>query len=89
MTCRTMGAWTCGFLAGSALGLAAGVLAAPQSGKRTRRMIRRKAEEAEDGIAGAAEEAVDRGREIVDHGKRLVDETVREFSAGVKSAIVR
>jgi len=89
MTYRTVGVWTCGFLTGSALGLAAGMLTAPQSGKRTRRMIRRKAEEVEDGVAEAAEEALDRGREIVDHGKRYVDETVREFSEGVKSAVLR
>lgn len=89
MTYRSMGLWACGFLAGSALGLAAGMLTAPQSGKRTRRMIRRRAEEMEDGIAEATEEAVDRGRQMVDHGKRFVDQTVREFSAGVKSAIAR
>lgn len=79
MTYREAGLWGCGFLAGSALGLAAGILTAPQSGKRTRRMIRRKAEETEDRIAEAAEKAVDRGREMIDEGKRLVDETVREI----------
>ena len=79
MTYREVGLWGCGFLAGSAVGLAAGVLTAPQSGKRTRRMIQRKAEEAEDRIAEAAEKAVDRGREMIDEGKRRVDETIREI----------
>jgi len=79
----------CGFLAGATLGLAAGVLTAPQSGKRTRRMIRRKAEETEDRIAVAAEEAVDRGRERMDQGKRLIDETVQEISDGLKATLSR
>lgn len=85
MTNRSMGVWTCGFF----VGLGAGMLTAPQSGKRTRSMLRGKAEEVEAGITEAAGEAADRGRQMADHGKRLVDETVREFSTGVKSAVNR
>ena len=87
MTNKPVGIWTCGFLAGSVVGLAAGMLSAPRSGKRTRRMIQRRAEEAEDHIAEAAEEAVDRGREMIDRGQRMVDGTIRDMSSKVKAAV--
>ena len=87
MTYKSVAVWTCGFLAGSTLGLAAGMLTAPRSGRRTRRLIRRQAEEAEDRIAEAAEEAVDRGRELFDEGQRMVDDTVRGISDKVKASV--
>jgi len=87
MTSRPTTLWTCGFLTGAAFGLATGVLAAPRSGKRTRRLIRRQAEEAEDRVAEATEQALDRGREVIDHSRRYVDETVRGLSDKVRSAV--
>jgi len=83
MTYRGVGVWACGFLAGSAVGWVAGVLTAPQSGARTRRMIQRKAGETQDRITGAADEVLDRGREVIDHGRRFVDEAVHEMKTAV------
>ena len=62
------------FLAGAAIGAAIATLYAPQSGRETRRFIRRKAEEGRETLADAGKEIVDRGRDYYDKGRKLAEE---------------
>ena len=48
-----------GFLAGAALGVAAGILMAPESGKRTRRKIADKSKEMSDQLADSVSRTMD------------------------------
>ncbi len=65
------------FLVGAAVGAGIALLVAPQSGKQTRRLLRRQYEDAADYVAGQADAARERGREIVEGAKEKVAE-VRE-----------
>ena len=65
------------FLVGAAVGAGIALLVAPQSGHQTRRMLRRQYEDAADYVAGQADAARERGREIVEDAKEKVAE-VRE-----------
>jgi gas vesicle protein len=61
------------FLVGASIGAGIALLYAPQSGKETRKMIRRKAEDTKDSLVEAGEHfkdaLVEKGEEIVDAGK--------------------
>ena len=65
------------FLVGAAVGAGIALLVAPQSGKQTRRMLRRQYEDASETIAEKAGTIRERGSEIVEEAKERVAE-VRE-----------
>ena len=65
------------FLVGAAVGAGIALLATPQSGKQTRRMLRRQYEDAAEAIAEKAGTIRERGSEIVEEAKERVAE-VRE-----------
>jgi gas vesicle protein len=62
------------FLVGFAFGAGAALLAAPQSGKKTRRMMSRKAEDARETLEEIGEELVERGREMIERGRSAAEE---------------
>ncbi len=62
------------FLAGMTIGAGAALLFAPQSGRVTRRMIRRRTQSGRDAIAEKSRGAIDYGRSLYEKGKELVDE---------------
>ncbi|MCL4783675.1 MAG: YtxH domain-containing protein [Bryobacterales bacterium] len=62
------------FLAGMTIGAGAALLFAPQSGRVTRRMIRRRTQYGRDVIAERGRGAVEYGRSLYEKGKELVDE---------------
>jgi len=64
------------FLVGFAFGAGVALLAAPQSGKRTRRDIARRAEDAQDYLDEVGQELIDRGRELVDRGRNVAEEKI-------------
>ena len=74
------------FLAGAALGAAAALLLAPQSGSETRDIIRRRALEGRDRLKESGREAYGRGRELYDRGKGLADEAAERFEKGKEAA---
>lgn len=65
------------FLVGAAVGAGIALLVAPQSGRQTRRLLRRQYEDAADYVAVKADAARERGREFVEDAKEKVAE-VRE-----------
>ena len=64
-------------LIGLGVGSLTALLLAPQSGQKTRRMLRRRAEEAYDAFSDRADEWVERGTEIAGRARDFA-ETARE-----------
>ena len=73
-------------LTGFAVGAAVTLLLAPQSGKRTRRELRRKAEDAQDYLEEIGEDLIAKGRELVERGREAADSTVKDLTEKVKEA---
>lgn len=74
------------FLAGAAAGAAAALLFAPQSGRKTRRYLCRKAGEGREALAEAGEEILNRSREFVERGRQLAGEAGDLLERGRKLA---
>jgi gas vesicle protein len=68
------GAVITAFLVGAAFGSAVSLLLAPQSGERTRKLLRRKAEDSLDRLTDATEDLAERGRELYDRGKEYASQ---------------
>jgi len=62
------------FLAGAALGAAIALLYAPQTGRETRKSIRKTTEHGREAVADAGKEILDRGREYYDKGRKIAGE---------------
>jgi gas vesicle protein len=72
------------FLAGAALGAGVALLYAPKSGRDTRRLISRKAEESKEAIAETGKEVYERGKDIYEKGRKVADEAAELFERGRK-----
>ncbi len=70
------------FAAGLGVGTAIGLMAAPQSGAETRRMIGARAGEASEYLAANSREYLDRGRDLYERGKQLAEEASQMFDEG-------
>ena len=75
------------FLAGVAVGAAVALLSAPQSGSRTRRQIRRKAEDIQACLEEIGEDLVEKGRELIERGRETAGETLGGIGKKVKEAV--
>jgi gas vesicle protein len=73
------------FFVGAAVGAAAALLLAPQTGEETRKALRRKAEEGRDVVSKSGKDVLERGRELFDKGKELADEAAEVFEKGKKA----
>lgn len=73
------------FLTGAAIGAAIALLYAPQSGKDTRRYLRKKTEAGREAIADAGKEVLERGREYYEKGRQLVEEAGELLEKGRKA----
>ena len=60
------------FLAGAGLGAVVVLLFAPKTGKQTRKLITKKAEEGRDYVASKGREFREQAEEVVEKGKELV-----------------
>ena len=76
---------SCSFLFGAAAGAAVSLLFAPQSGWRTRRLVRRKTEEGVDYLIGQGEELADKSREVYDRGKEWANDGARRVERKLKA----
>jgi gas vesicle protein len=72
------------FLAGAAVGAAAALLYAPQSGRDTRRYIRKKADEGREALADAGKGVLERGREVYEKGREIAEEAGEMLERGRK-----
>jgi gas vesicle protein len=72
------------FVAGAVAGMATALLLAPQSGKRTRRLIADKTQQGRDAVTDTSKEVVDRGKDMVEKGRQLVEDAVDLFERGRK-----
>jgi gas vesicle protein len=70
------------FLTGAALGASVALLLAPQPGKETREMVKRRALDGREAIARGGREALDRGRDLYEKGKELADEAGSALERG-------
>jgi gas vesicle protein len=62
------------FLTGAALGASVALLLAPQPGKETRELVKRRALDGREALARGGRDALDRGRDLYEKGKGLADE---------------
>ena len=70
------------FLTGAALGAAVALLYAPQSGRDTRRIIRKKTREGREYVTEAGRDLADKGRELYEKGLRVADEAADLIERG-------
>jgi gas vesicle protein len=69
------------FLLGAAIGAAAALLAAPESGARTRRKLVRKGEEVSDYLIEAGKELVEKCEDLYTCSEELVGNATHDLSA--------
>ena len=69
-------------LAGAIVGASVALLYAPQSGRKTRRLIADKAQQGKDAIVEAGQDIADAGHDVLNLGRKLVSETSDLFERG-------
>jgi gas vesicle protein len=72
------------FLTGAATGAAIALLYAPQSGRQSRKFIRRRTEDGRETLAETGKDILDRGREYYDRGRKIAEEAGELFERGRK-----
>jgi gas vesicle protein len=70
------------FLAGAALGSTIALLYAPQSGRDTRRIIKKKTREGREALADSGRDLVDKSRDLYEKGRRVADDAAELFERG-------
>jgi gas vesicle protein len=68
------------FLLGTAIGAAVALLLAPDSGARTRRILRRKGQDAADYVVDAGKELAERCEDLYKRSGELADDAAHELS---------
>ena len=74
------------FLAGVAVGAAAGLLLAPATGRETRRLISQKTSEGKDYLVETGRDIYSKSKDIYERGKDLADDAAELFDRGRKLA---
>jgi gas vesicle protein len=72
------------FLTGAAIGAAIALLYAPQSGRDTRKIIRKKADEGKEALSDAGKDLLDRGRDYYEKGRKIAEEAGELLDRGRK-----
>ncbi|MES2875912.1 MAG: YtxH domain-containing protein [Patescibacteria group bacterium] len=73
-----------GAIIGAAVGIAAGVLTAPKSGKETRDDLKRKATEAKDKAATTRDDLVFKAEEVADDVRVKATETIETVKSSLR-----
>jgi len=72
------------FLAGAAIGATVALLYAPQSGRDTRRIIKKKTRQSREALAETSRDLMDKGRDLYEKGLRVADEAAEMIERGRK-----
>jgi gas vesicle protein len=72
------------FVAGAVVGMTAAILLAPQSGKKTRKIISDKTQQGKEAVTDTSKEVYDRSKEMIDKGRQLVEDAADLFDRGRK-----
>jgi gas vesicle protein len=70
------------FVAGAAVGASIALLYAPQSGRDTRRIIKKKTREGREALVDNSRDLMDKGRELYEKGRRVADDAAEMFERG-------
>ncbi len=70
------------FVAGTVIGAAVAVLYAPKSGKDTRDMIGKKADEGQEAIADSGKELIEKSKDLYERGRQIAEEAAELFEKG-------
>jgi gas vesicle protein len=72
------------FLAGAAIGAAAGILFAPKSGRDTRKLVGRTTQDSVEAMEKSGREMMDKGKDLYDRGKKIAEDASDLFERGRK-----
>jgi len=72
------------FLSGVAIGAVIALLYAPQSGRDTRKYIRKKTDDGCEALADAGKDILERGREVYGKGRKIAEEAGELLERGRK-----
>ena len=70
------------FVAGAAIGASLALLYAPQSGRDTRRLIKKKTREGREVLSDTSRDLMDKGRELYEKGLRVADDAAEMIERG-------
>jgi gas vesicle protein len=70
------------FVAGAAIGASLALLYAPQSGRETRRLIKKKTREGREVLSETSRDLMDKGRELYEKGLRVADDAAEMIERG-------
>ncbi len=72
------------FFAGAAIGASIALLYAPQTGRDTRRLIKKKTLKGREAVLDTSRDFMDKGRELFEKGRQVADEAAEMFERGRK-----
>ena len=70
------------FLAGASIGATIALLTAPQSGRDTRRIIKRKTREGREVLSDTSRDLMEKGRDLYEKGLRVADDAAEMIERG-------
>lgn len=70
------------FLAGASIGATIALLYAPQSGRETRRIIKRKTREGREVLSDTSRDLMEKGRDLYEKGLRVADDAAEMIERG-------
>ncbi|PWU02547.1 MAG: hypothetical protein C5B51_20620 [Terriglobia bacterium] len=72
------------FLTGAVIGVVAGLMFAPRSGRDTRQFISEKTQQGKEAVSESSKEMIDAGRDMFERGRKLVEDAADLFERGRK-----
>jgi len=70
------------FLAGASIGATIALLLAPQSGRETRKILKKKTREGREVLSDSSRDLMDKGRDLYEKGLRVADEAAEMIERG-------